>query len=48
MSLRKDVKDFENSLQGNLMVTLVMKMLPPLHKDLMVQEGGGWPVFLRT
>lgn len=34
LSLRKDAKTFETSLQGNLVVTLVMKMLPACHKDL--------------
>lgn len=48
MSLRKDVKNFEISLRGNLIVTLVMKMLPALHKDLMLEEWGGCPVFVRT
>jgi len=42
----KDVKNFETSLQGNMVITLVMKMLPPLHKDLMLWEWGGFALFL--
>lgn len=36
LSLRKDPKNSKTSLQGNLVVILVIKMLPPFHKHLML------------